>query len=243
MKIFKRVLSGIFFVPLILIFLVLTSLIFQVLNSSYLFSAFERNSVYEKIPTILAESIPNDPNIPEDERDDYAAVVGSIKPEQSKRLLQGFLVPVLDFVHGETDDIKISVSPSELGFSGGANIEWSLSKNPPSETLANIKLLAGVWDKLLLAWFLLILVLGGLVFLGGRMVLLIGGIFVLLVGVSLRIFLFVVAGGMPTQAEPSQRLLGFLASTLLPEIVVIWLGVGVIFILIWGVLRKVRLLD
>lgn len=243
MKIFKRVLSSIIFVPLLLVFLILTSVTFQLLNDSYLFPAFERNDVYEKVPKILAESIPNDPNIPEEERDVYAKVVGSIKPEQSKKLLDGVLVPILDFVHGRNRDIEISLFADELGFPGGGNIRWSLSESPPSDIFLKIQMLYGVWNKLLLGWVLLLLILGGLTFVGGRMVLLVGGGLAVLVGLSLRVFLFVLEKGMPAGGEPSQRLLSFLASTLLPEVVIVWLGIGVVVILIWGFFRRQKLLG
>ncbi len=243
MRVFKKVLAGLLITPLLLFFLILTTITFQILNPSYLFPSLERNGAYEKILRLLAESLPNDPNIPKEEREAYAKIVGSIKTQTTKRIVEENLSQVLNFLHGKSNDIKILIPAQEIGILGTKDINWSLAKNPSVQAALKTNLFFGVWNKLLLAWLVILLVIAVLFLIGGKIIIFIEGVIVILFSVLAKIYLFILATTLPSHGEPSQRLLSFLASTLLAEITTVWLVIGVILIIIWIFLKKKNLLS
>jgi len=238
MKIVGRILIGILFFLLFLVFVILTTAYFELLNASFVLSSFERNHAYEKVPVALANSLPNDPNLSEEERMGYADIAESIPPHVVKLAIETNLVPILDYVHGKSKDVIIVLPAKELKLPGvGEDIRLSLVNTNSPETEKRAEIVYGIGNKILLAWAGVFLLLFGLLFLYGRLlvpkkllggsaVLFVSGGVVLIVSLVGKFFFIQMARDLAKGPEPSQALLSILASSLLPDIATTWLLMG-----------------
>jgi hypothetical protein len=236
---YLKVFAGVLFSLLFIIFLLISTLRFEILNSSFVFSSFERGQVYQRLPKALAESLPNDPNLPEDEREDYSEIVSSIKPEGVKKVVEENLAQFIDFLNGKQKDINVSISSKDVAVLGGSDVKWSLSQHPEIQNSQGANMAYGVGNKLLLVWVLLLLILLGLIKLVGMRLLLVGGVVSILLGLFLKLFLIVINSAPMGKAEPSQALLGLMVISILPDTSISWVTLGLILVISWIVLTKV----
>ncbi len=251
MRILGKALTASLFTFLIIIFVILGTLRFGLLNKSFLFSSLDRNGVYEKLPKALAQSLPNDPNIKnEDERREFAKIANSVSPHLAKRIIETNFAPFLDFINGESKDIKILIPAKELGIEGAGDISWSLSQMENGESSSRFSGAYGLSSKILIAWFLILLILVGLFFLygrlmippallGGKTLLLTSGIFVIFIGIVGRFFSWLLETKMPI-VEPAQALLKLLSLSLFPEIAISWIIFGAILLILFLICRSFR---
>lgn len=247
MRLLGKISIGIIFTLLFLFFNLLGTIRFELLNSTFLFGSFQRNNVYATLPQVLAQSLPNDPNVPKAERGDYANIAKSIKPDTVKKIIETNFLQVLNYINGESDDIKISVSPKEIGIPGGASITWSLSQMQSKESGSKLDIAKGIGNKILLSWSVVLSLLIGLFFLfgrltkpksllGGKTLLVIEGVIIIVIGIAARLFSLVMEKSMPQTLEPSQALIKLLASSLFPDIAVTWVICGVLVIILGKVI-------
>lgn len=174
MRTFKKVVSVFFFTLIFLLALIVGTLRFEVLNSSFVFSSFERNGVYEKLPSAFAKALPNDPNLSREEGAQFGQSMSAINPAAAKVVIEKNFSNVLDFLNGKAQDINISISPAELGIPEGATLSWST--NDASQERSGIFLIFyGIGNKLLIAFAVLLIILGFLYKLAGRAGLLTAG--------------------------------------------------------------------
>lgn len=238
MRNFEKSAIGLIFSALFFVSLILGTLYFQILNSSYLFSVFEKHKVYEKLPYLLATSIPNDPNLNFEERFVYSAVLSNIPPSLFKEIIEGNLSQALDFVHGQRENIEILLPTKQLGL-GPADVRWSISENANPVLQERLKFVHGIATKILVLLTLALLGLVGLFLLygkvanskykiGGYVLLLANGIALLLSSLIVKFFLIQMARDLPNQPEPAQKLLGLLAGSLFSEIIFSWIIIGIL---------------
>lgn len=238
MRVVGKIIAGFFFVLFFLLFLVVGTIRFELLNSGFLFSSLERNGVYAKLPSELSKSFPNVPSLPEEEKEAYSKIISSVSPVAFQKNLEDNFSSVFNFLNGESKDINIFLPASILGIPGTKDINWSLSKNLPKETVKSFQIAYGIGDKLLLIWMILIVALVLLFLVAKRTVLLISGIITLLLGGVGKFFSLVVSNTVPSKPEPANVLLGLLGSSILSDIFLSWLILGVIFMLVWLFLKK-----
>ena len=230
---FGRFLAGFFFVIIFLPFLLLGTVKFALLNTSFLFGSFQRHHVYQQLPSAFAKSLSNDPNLSADEKVTYARIISSISPDKIQSLIENNLSSGIAFLNGEEKDIHISIAASDLHIPG-KDINWSLSSSPGASGFAPIY---DISTKILLVWVALLVVLMLLFWASGRMVLLPTGIVSLLLGGVGGLFLFVIVQNTPMR-EPAQVLLVTLSKSVLADIASIWIGLGIALLVVWWVLRK-----
>ncbi|MDO8583543.1 MAG: hypothetical protein Q7R51_03350, partial [bacterium] len=226
-------------VPLFLTFILLTTLRFEILNKSFLFGTLERNNVYTKLPMLLASSFPNDPNLPKEDRIEYAEFAKNISPQVVKPLIEDNLAQAIDFINGESKDINLSFALNGVGFENSTGIRWSLSELPDKNLQQSIKMVNGAGNILIIAWTLVLTILVGLFFIEGKTILLIGGIYITAISLVIKLGLLTIGKELDEALEPSQKLLGLLTTSLFPEITTTWLLIGIMLILIW-IFMKLR---
>lgn len=238
MKNFEKSAIGLAFSALFFVSLILGTLYFQILNSSYLFSVFEKHKVYERLPRLLADSIPNDPNLSFEEKIGYSTILANIPPSLFENIIETNLIGALDYVHGREDDIQISLPTKQLGL-GPTDVSWSLSEDASPSVQERLKIVHGIAAKILVLLTLALLGLAALFLFYGRLnepkkiiegyvLLLANGIALLLTSSIFKFFLTHMARDLPEKPEPAQKLLGLLAGSLFSEIVLTWIIVGII---------------
>ncbi|MDP2638512.1 MAG: hypothetical protein Q8P26_05635 [Candidatus Levybacteria bacterium] len=244
MNIIEKAFFGIIFIFFISILVIISTLKFEILNKSFLFGSFERHNIYSQLPNLLASSLPNDPNIPEDEKISYTDFAKNISPQIIKPLIEDNLKQIIDFANGQSKNIVISIAISGVGFRDTSGIYWSLSELPDKNLQKNIQSMNGLGNVLIFTFGITLLILTGLFFLygkmftpkdplGGRIMLLVSGIFIAAISVFIKIILMIIGKELLNGAEPSQKLLGLLATSLFPEMTTTWLVVGIVLILLW----------
>lgn len=245
MKVFEKIILGIVFSLLCILLLLLATIRFELLNSSFLFWSFQRNNVYTKLPTVLAQSLPNDPHIKRDEQGDYANIVNSINPQTTQRIIESNLQQILNYINGKSDDITIRIFAKDFAILDGSDIKWSLSQmqQHDAQTSENrFAFIQGLGNKILLVLFIIFSILIGLFLLygrltnpksllGGKKLVLITGILTCVLGIALRIFSFIIEKSLQQKLEPSQAILKLLASSLFPDISITWIILGGVLIL------------
>lgn len=219
MKTAVKTFIGALAVPLFLTFIILATLRFEVLNKSYLFGVFEKHKIYEKLPVVLADSLP-----PE-----YAEFAKNISPQVIKPLIEDNLTQIIDFINGDSKDIVLSFALNGVGFENSTGISWS----PPE----SIKSVNGAGNIMIIALVIILAILAGLFFLEGKVILLIGGIYITAISVIIKLGLLVIGNELTKGPDPSQKLLGLLAASLFPEITTTWLILGILLILLWIILK------
>ncbi len=238
MKGFVKVICIVLFALVFLLTLIAATLRFEVLSSSFVFGSFQRNGVYEKLPGQFAKALPNDPNLGREEGAEIGQSVSSITPAAAKIVIEKNLSNVLGFLNGKEKDINISVSPADLGMTQGMTLSWS-TKDSPKEQTGFINLFFGIGNKLLITFIVLLGLLFLLYKVVGKITFLISGILSASLGGAGWLFLHVLATNTPAK-EPSQVLLLLLSSSVLSDIVLSWIFIGILLIAVWIFLRKTR---
>lgn len=243
MKVVAQSVIVFFFVFFSIVLLLLTTIRFQILNSSFLFSNFQKHGVYQDMPQMLAESLSNDPNMEKADRASYADMAKGVKPEDIQKLIESNLTHVFDFIYGKSTDVTF-MFPVALGTAQEQDINFSLSQNPEMEK--RLATFSGVGNSLTIVWVVLIFILGGLFALYGRVVgawwkarrlLAYSGFSILLLGVLAKIESITIGKELLKGKEPSQKILGLLVNSLLPDVTITWIIIGVALVIIWFILR------
>lgn len=227
---------GILFSVLLSLFLILTTLYFQILNSNYIFGIFEKHGVYEKIAPSLAVSIPNDPNLSTEERFAYSVILKNTTPNMIKEIIETNLGQVLNYAHGKSDDITLSLPTKNMGIAPD-DIRWSLSENPNPQVKQQLNILHGIATKILILWAIVFIFLISLyllygkitksnILLGGNRLLITNGLWILISGLITKFSLGQMSKNLPPNPEPSQQLLALLASSVFSEIILGWIIIG-----------------
>lgn len=238
---FVKVVASFFFLLLFFVFLIIGTLRFEILNQGFVLGSLQRNGVYALLPEKLAKALPNDPNLPREEKGDYAKIVSAISPQKLQKVIEQNLGSVFNFLNGSSQDINISLSGSDLGISGAGNIKWSLTKNMPKGSLDRIQIFSGLGSKLLLALIVITVLMFLLLLVADRGVLLVAGVLTLLLGGVGKIYLSIITANTPMK-EPAQVLLVLASSSIFADIALSWLIFGVVLILVWFLLKKKNLL-
>ncbi len=229
---------------LLITLVLLATIRFELLNKSFLFQTFEKHNVYKQLPILLASSLPNDPNLPEEEKIAYAEFVKNISPQVIKPLIEDNLTQIIDFLNGKSSDIVISFSLQGIGFENLSGIRWSLSQIPDKDLREKIKMANGIGNALIIAGGIILAILTGLFFLygrlttpkkllGGKSILLSAGTYILIAGAISKFSAMTIGKELINGKEPSQKILGLLVSSLLPEVTNTWLIIGGVLILLW----------
>lgn len=233
MKTAGKILIGIVSALLFIILLLLATIRFELLNKAFLFGSLEKYHVYAKLPSLLAASLPNDPNFSEEEGKGLAEFVKNISPQVIKPLIEDNLTQVLDYLNGESKNVVISFSIQGIGFENASGIRWSLSDLPDKNLQEKIKALNGAGNLLTIAGIIVLAILVGLFFLSGKIILLIGGLSIAVISLIIKFLLMVIGRELINGREPSQKLLGLLSSSLFSDITTTWLVAGMLLILLW----------
>lgn len=231
-----RALSGVLFLLLLILCIILGTFRFELLNTSFLFSSFERHGVYKELPLALANSLPNDPNLVKEEKLGFTQIANIVSPDLSKRIIENNITPILDFVNGTAEDIKIFIPAKEFGL-GSKDMTWSLSQLPGSSASAFAGL-HGLGQRILIIFLIILALLIGLfIWIKNKNLLLISGVAVIFLGGISRLFFFFLEKTLPAKLEPAQALLKLLASSLFADIAISWMIIGIVLI-IGGIIYK-----
>lgn len=249
MKTAEKIIIGASFSLLFSLWIILSSLYFLLLNENYLIASFERHNVYTRVPKLLAESLPSDPNLTDDERLAYSLIFTNIPPKFIEKILVDNVSSVGNFIHGRRDNLIVSLPAKELGISQ-ANLEWSMSRDADLKTRSQLEGLHGVATKILILWIIVLIGIVSLFLVYGKVTnskKMLGGYHLLLVsGTSLTVLsavLFIVFHQLSVELlkgiEPSQKILGLLLSTILTEVSFAWIVTGVIVVTLGIVLKLI----
>lgn len=248
MKIAARGFIGTLFALLVTVFILLITIRFEILNKSFLFGVFEKHNVYGQLPNLLVTSLPNDPNLTDEERLGYTEFAKNISPQVIKPLIEDNFGQVIDFLNGDSKDIVISFALNGVGFENVGSIRWSISQIPDKNTQEQIRSLNGIGNTLIIAWVTVFIVLVALFFLygrlttpkswiGGKTLLLSSGVSIFTMSVFTKIALIFIGKGLVEGKEPAQKLLALLSTSLFSEITITWLMIGGMLILLWLIMK------
>lgn len=238
MTVINKPIAGFFFVVIFPFFLLLGTAKFALLNPSFVFLSLQRSGEYAKVPARLAKAIPYNLNVPDDEKEQYAAAFAALPPVQIQHVVENNILNSYSYFNGDTRDLVITLPLSTFHIPRGEDITLS-SHDLQGKTKEQIDSLYGVNQKLLVTLVVLAAVLLLLLCIAGRLVLLIVGGLTLLCGVAGKIFLVAVVTNNPMK-EPMQVLLVFLSNSLLSDIAMSWMMVGAICIAVWFVLGFIK---
>lgn len=239
-KKFQKIVIGFLFSLLFLIFVVLSSLNFLILNDKYLFYVFEKHNLYERIPKELAPTFINDPNLSREERLGYSLIFKNIPSQTVERIIKTNFTNVLSFIHGKNSDIVIYFPAKELKL-GPHDINWSYLDNAPQNAKNSLSIIKGAWIKLFFLWIVILLFLVGLFLLygkvalnklAGRRLLVINGSILYILGSLFYVIPQTIAQTFPVRLEPSQAIIKILFSTLIPEMALIWIISGIVLFIV-----------
>lgn len=233
MKTATRIFVGSISTSLFIALILLTTIRFEILNKSFLFGSFEKHNVYAKLPFLLADSIPNDPNLSKEEKIGYAEFVRNISPQIAKPLIEDNLTQVIDFLNGQSKDIIISFSLNGIGFENTSGIRWSLAEIPDKNLQEKIRESNGIGNLLIIAGLIVLAILTSLFFLSGKAILLSGGVYIIIISLISKYLLMTIGKELMNGRELSQKLLGLLSASLFSDITTTWLVMGVMLILLW----------
>ncbi|MBI4097437.1 MAG: hypothetical protein HY426_00170 [Candidatus Levybacteria bacterium] len=246
MRKIKKIIIGLIFSLVFFLFVITTSVNFQLLNSSYLFSVFERHQIYNELPKILSDSLLNDPKLSAEEKLGLSMIFKNIPPAVVQSITQQNLTQVQSFIDGKSKDIVIFIPTKSLGLAP-SDQTWSLSQNAPPQLKSQLQVLNGLKTKIIIFWILLLTALIILFFVylklasngkisGGKYLLILNGSVLAGLGITAKVLLLAIEQGPKNAREPSQAILALLASSLFSEIVYLWIIIGLILILSSGII-------
>jgi hypothetical protein len=231
---------GILFFFFFVLFLLLTTVKFQLTDYDHVTMSFTTHQIYAQIPAFLQKAITEQKGKTVDEESKgYREIVKRLTPDVTQRIIETNLRSVFLYFDGKTDDIVVYVPRQELGIetSGdSASFTISLSQVGQGRFREQIQWLNGITQKLLLAWFVVIFALLGLLYLHyllgekklkrtGKLLIGTGGI-VILLSLFLRFYVNHLFNIVVMSAEPSQRLFGILVSAFMPQMINTWFIIG-----------------
>lgn len=235
LRILLRIVLGIVFIPLFILFVVLTSLKFQLLNYSFVVNSFDRNNVYEKV-TGLSRAIVEE---------SHGETEVNLTPQLAREIVETNLKGILDFANGQSEDIELSLPGQE---------KTTLNRIAPNFPKQQLEYAQKIGDYSLIGWVTsLVFVTAILYFLmllgiknkdkGTEIYLITFSVIFIILCIVLRFFLMQATSEWVKGNEPSQHLLAMLASSILPEIVYTWIfiaGFLSIFAITMLILRKYK---
>lgn len=228
---------GFFFTVFLIIFLLLTTVYFQLLNSSFLFATFDKFEIYQKIPQLLAQSLPNDPNLSEEEQREYAKIAGQISPDLVKQAIEPNLLTMLNYLHGKRDDLVI-IFPALIPEMG--EIKWTPEQSPAA-TAQSIAKFHGAANKVLMLWFVVLAILIGIFWINKKpATLLTSGGLIIFFSLVLLVGCWFLSHTLTDGIEPSQKLLGLLSVSLMPVIFAGWLVIGIVVLALGIAVKKIK---
>jgi hypothetical protein len=240
MAILGKFFAGLIFSLLFIGFNVFTVLNFQLLNGHYLFNAFERHNLYEELPQLLAQSIPNDPKLSEEEKEGYIQILSSLPPDTVEKIIEDNISSALGFIHGSDNNLTLSLPANDIGIAT-ENITWQ----PNSEVREIIEVFSGIGTIFLIIWMGLLVLLVLIFYIYKKLpqsrvdkLLIINGSVIFLAGILLEIFFFFVVRTFPQNFEPAQALIRSLFSSIFPEIAMLWMLFGLITVFISLLLKR-----
>lgn len=233
MKTVGKIFLGIIFTFLLIIFVLLATIKFELLNKSFLFAAFEKHNTYAQLSPLIADYLQNTSNFSDEEKTAYAEFVKNIPPQDVKSLIENNLSQAIDFLNGQSQNIILSFSLPGVGFENASGIHWSLSQLPDKNLREKINSLDETGNILIIAGVVVLTILIGIIILYGRGILLTGGIFVVIVSLIGKLTFIIIGNDLMNKQELGQKMLGLLSSSLSPDITTSWLIVGGTLILLW----------
>lgn len=249
MQTFGKLITGMLFTNSFFSFILISTVYFQILNSNYLFYVFEKHQVYEKIPSLLTESLPNDPNLSTQEKLGYSQLAQNIPPSIVENIIRKNLLQILSYIHGRSEDIIISFPTKSLGLAP-TDTAWSLTKNAPVELSTQLHQIHGLGEKLRMAWIVSIILLVTMFLTYGKVtkskwlisgkILISSGSVLLILSLILKFFLIQLSVNLANAPEPSQKILGLFAESLFSEIVFGWMIIGSIVAIVGSVIFVVN---
>lgn len=235
MTTFLKWFIGVIFSLIFSVFIILYSLYFQLFNASFLFSTFQKYHVYEQIPNLATQSLPNDPNLSPEEKLGYSEVAKQLSPAVIQKITESSLVSILNYAHGTSDNIVINVE----------GMEWSAN----STQFPQLAQLHGTSRNILLILITTSLVLIGLFAwygklsktkFGGSTLLISTGLYTGLSSVVLAFGSLQIGKQLLTEPEPSQKIIGLLSSSLFYEIAKTWTVISVVLLILGLILKKLK---
>lgn len=240
LKLITIILLNVLFISFFLIFTLLTSIKFHLLNYSQVTSSFAKNNVYEKIPGFLDSALKEKENeLGKEEKEAYGAIAKTITPEVAKRTLETNLKEIYNFLDGKTDDIQLYLPLKETGLDQFIKLKNErISINGlfrQNSQLNQAEKLKGVTKLILLGWFVVLGLILFQLFLSYKLAknkgvgipLIICGVLLTIISILAKFFLYQMSRDLTSSIEPSQRLIAMLASSILPEIAFTWTIAGV----------------
>ncbi len=243
-KIFAKILIHLVFLPVFLISLFLGTLVFHFLDKTILFEAFESHQVYENLPKALAVALPNEPTLSEEEKAGFTSILENVPPELVQKIVESNVGQILDYLHGESSDLTLTLPVVELGIIGmNEDISWVLSEDAEAGFKQQIELLNGsikILERALWGLFALLFVLLTLSALLSKPKILRGVSFLILPAGLLTLlfvlFEYIILSQLVTAdlsgREPAEILLFQLVNALLPGIFSLWLKIGATVIVV-----------
>lgn len=263
MKTFLKILLTILFIPVFLVFLVLLSFKFQLLNSNFWTTTFEKNNVYQNLENIIPKVMDSQAKTDGGELDIDTKVLTSIlNKENLKIFFEKNIKFTLDYLNGAGSEwvifIPREVLPKNLlpnflmesdeipaktllsFFSRGRGDPFEIPYQVPL-TGRSVLLLLSVWIIILISLSLLLhrlRILNVSLFASGFTALLLSGAVIL--------FSKVIEVEWFKEGEPSQLILGTIGPPIARGVVEVWLIIGATAIIssfVLGYLQKNRKLK
>lgn len=247
MKTLGKILIGSIFTSLLIALMLLITIRFELLNKSFIFTAFEQQKVYAQLPSLVADYLYNNADFSDQERFVYSEFAKKISPAMIKSITENNLTQFLNFLNGQSKNVALSFSLPGLGFQDASGFSWSIAQIPDKTFQENIKLLNGINNTFLAAilvvfaalivLFLLYGVLSTPInLLEGKTLLISGGLFIVIVSLFCKIFLVALGKELIASQVLSQKVFGLLSASLFPAITTTWLIMGGILVLLWVIL-------
>lgn len=247
MRSFLRFIVGILLNSLLLLFLVVTTLKFQLLNESFLLNAFEKHDVYSKMSLVIA-AISQEEGLsqPGMVGADPSSIAQSIPPETTRQLVENGVRGALAYINGESLTIS-------LYDSGGATQQFSPVGGGAGSGLS-VPQLAGIGKHLFPLWVVLgvlvIVLVVGHYFLaavgkrkGTGILLFFNGVYIVVISVGFWAYASGIGQAPTNTSEPSQLLLKIFAPVIASELIPLWIMYAVILMSVGGVLYALGSTD
>lgn len=236
MRIVGKILLGIISIIFFVIFILLATVKFEVLNKAFLFGAFEKHNVYVQLPSLVADSLQNTSNLSDEQKIGYGNFINNIPPKLIKPLVENNLGQIVDYLNGQSKDVTLSFSLNGIGFENASGLRWSLSQMPDKNLRDGLLSLNEAGNTIIILGAIILTILIAVVILYGKGILLVDGIFIIVISLIGKLFSMAIGDALLKSPELQQKLLGLLLSSLLPDITTSWLVIGGVLIVTWFIL-------
>lgn len=246
MRLGIRLLNSILVFPTFLIFLILTSIYFQLLNYDFLTQTFVKHNFYQEVPEFLDYSLSfNDLGLDEQEVDAYKKFARLLTPEILQKTIETDLLRFINFLKGSNVQLQIYLPARELGLDSRLlkDNELDISAFANADIMQRVNTLRGVTTYVLIVWVVVLIILINILYRqfqsGGRdkitgfaALLLVLGVFTSMAAKLLELFAGSVVVSLTTGKEPSQRLLGLFFKPVSQDIFKLWFIIaGIVFMI------------